>query len=87
MYFGTFGGYHIILSGFDSVVNMPMWKGIGQYGFQYSDSFVLLAYKDGTALRVSDIYEDGLLTDAQIGLLHQCYERYGVEIYHWTWMK
>ena len=87
MYFGTFGGYHIILSGYDATLDMPGWESIGGYGFAYSGPFALLAYKDGTALRVSDVYKDGLLTDAQIGLLHQCYECYGAEIYHWPWMK
>ena len=80
-YYGTFGGYHIILSPKRAAVSMPSSVAIGEYRFEYGDYFKLLAYKDGVAWYLGGVYKNGLLSDEQIGQIYQCYIRYSQEIY------
>ena len=80
-YYGTFGGYYIILSPLKTWSSFKMGKRIGEYEFWYDCSFQLLAYKEGVATPLEEIYEKGKLTDEQIGLIYQFYERYRQEIY------
>ena len=49
--------------------------------FQYPDYFDLFAYKGGKVRPLGEMYEEKLLSDEQIGLIHQCYKRYRQEIY------
>ena len=58
-----------------------MHKRIGEYGFEYQDSFVLFAYKKGEVVELSQLYKDGRITDEQLEKIHQCYERYHQQIY------
>lgn len=80
-YYGTFGGYHIVLSPIVSVGMGEGWRVIGGCYFQYRDSFLLYAYKNGEVRLLSEVYEEGLLNDEQIESLHQCYKRFRQEIY------
>ena len=80
-YYGTFGGYHIVLSPIVSTGMGPGSRSIGDYRFDYGDSFLLYAYKNGKVRLLSEVYEEGLLNDEQIERLHQCYERFRQEIY------
>ena len=80
-YYGTFGGYRIILYPIESMWRWPMHKRIGEYGFEYQDSFVLFAYKKGEVVELSQLYKDGRITDEQLEKIHQCYERYHQQIY------
>lgn len=65
-YYGTFGGYHIIL--------LPV-EGLME------DRNEFYAYKDGIAEPLEEVYESGRLSDEQISKIKQCYERYREEIY------
>ena len=80
-YYGTFGGYHIVMAPIVSVGMGEGWRVIGNYRFTYADSFVLYAYKNGEVRLLSEVYEEGLLNDEQIKNLYQCYKRFGQEIY------
>ena len=80
-YYGTFGGYYIILCPWSSATGMPYQVRIGGYDFTYTDGFWLLAYRDGQTVPLSEVYEEGLISEEQLGKIHQCYEIYINEIY------
>lgn len=80
-YYGTFNGYHIVIAPIVSLVGMPQACVIGDYTFDYLDSFRLFAYQDGMVTPLEEAYKNGILSKEQIGLIHQCYERFNDEIY------
>ena len=80
-YYGTFGGYYIILSPQETMNEDGIVRTIAGYRFKYGDYYDLFAYKNGVARRLEEIYKEGLLDDEKIELIHQCYERYLEEIY------
>ncbi len=80
-YYGTFGGYYIILSPQETMNEDGIVRTIAGYRFKYGDYYDLFAYKNGVARRLEEIYKEGLLDDEMIELIHQCYERYLEEIY------
>jgi len=85
-YYGTVGGYIIVLSPHGRSDRGYAVLDVGNYSFRYSTGFFLLAYKNGSVVPVKDMYEQGFFTDEQIGLMHQCYERYKLEIYpYWEY--
>ena len=87
-YYGTFGGYDIVLAPMFSAGMGEGWRRIGNYSFKYGDSFVLYAYKNGVVRPLSEVYNEGLLDDEQIGLIDRCYERFSNEIYpYWEHFK
>ena len=80
-YYGTFEGYHIVLSPQETMAEESIARTIAGCRFQYPDYFDLFAYKGGKVRPLGEMYEEKLLSDEQIGLIHQCYKRYRQEIY------
>ena len=81
-YYGTFSDYHIVISPRESVLIAGHSIFIAGYTFHIGgDFFLLLAYKDGVAVPVEDLYKKGVLTEEQIGEIYQCCERFKQEIY------
>ena len=81
-YYGTFGGYHIILSPRQAMAALPDRPSvsIGGYTFSYSDIFILFGYKDGKVIPLEELYLNPLSKE-QIGQIYQCYEQYPREVY------
>lgn len=81
-YYGTFEGYHIILSSRETIglAEQTYHYFAGGYSFSYGDPFVLLAYKNGKAIPLEEAYLNPLSKE-QIQQIHQCFERYSQEIY------
>lgn len=80
-YYGTFNGYHIVIAPILSVGATEAYQIVGGHIFSYYDSFRLFAYKDGVLMALEDVFQNDLLNDEQIGVIHQCYERYNEEVY------
>ena len=81
-YYGTFGGYHFVLSSLPTVTG-EYYKiyTFGNYSFDYNGQFWLFAYKDGQVIPLEELYENGVLTDAQIAALYHCYRKYRQQVY------
>ena len=81
-YYGTFNGYHIVISAVGFEINWKYTITIAGCRFSYAcPSFELLACKDGVATPLAEVYERGHLSDEQIKLIYQCYGRYNYQVY------
>ena len=82
-YMGTVGGFHIIMHPIYAVtgISEPSRLKIAGYSFQYPRRIRMYAYRAGRVIRLEDAYNQGLLSDAQILKIYQCYERYNEEVY------
>lgn len=80
-YYGTFGGYHIVLAPIATPIGMPMDRAIEEYRFHWPDSFHIYAYKDGKVMELEDAYELGLISKSQLDMIYQCFEQYNHEVY------
>ena len=80
-YYGTFGGYHIVLAPIHSATGMPQTRVIDGYRFSWTDSFHIYAYKDGKVMKLEDAYELGLISKSQLDMIYQCFEQYNHEVY------
>ena len=82
-YYGTFGGYHIVLAPKRTATgnNMHLAGYGGGYEFSYIGLANIFGCKDGVAVHLHDLYDSGQLSKEQIGEIYQCYERYNQEVY------
>lgn len=81
-YYGTFGGYHIVLAPKRTYTGNTMHGALASgYEFSYIGLFNIFGCKDGVAVYLRDLYDSGQLSEEQIGKIYQCYERYNQEIY------
>ncbi len=82
-YYGTFAGYYIVVTPFYDTAggSIEGHESVGNYTFSFGMQFDMFAYKDGVAVWLNDAYEDGLLSDEQIGQIYQCFKKYNEEVY------
>ena len=80
-YYGTFSGYHIVFVPIQSTHRTDTTLEIGETIFSYADTFRLFAYRNGTLISLEEAYNRGLIDDAQIKQIGQCYERYKYVVY------
>ena len=82
-YYGTFGGYNIVVAFFYDTAGgiITGYESVGSYRFSFGMQFDIFAYRDGVAVWLNDAYEDGVLSDEQIGQIYKCFEKYNEEVY------
>ena len=72
-YYGTENGYIFMF-----IYGMTAVQGrctVGTYEFKSSQSFNLYAYKDGTFHKVTDLYNQGLISDAAVKAMWDTHQR------------
>ena len=83
-YYGTFSGYDIIVSPYPTVIPVSGEIEVGGYVFRRHFAFQILACKHGKAISLNEAYEEGALSEEQIGRIYQCFEYYDEEIYQFN---
>ena len=49
---------------------------VAGYAFTYSNSFVLYVYADGALYKIQEAYDNGIITQEQIGMVHTYHVNY-----------
>jgi hypothetical protein len=81
-YYGTFNGYHIVMSPVDTRPAGRYTITIADCSFVYYASyFEIFAYRNGVAVPLRDVCESGMLDEEEIKMIYQCFEQYNKEIY------
>lgn len=82
-YYGTYNGYTVLFSsGMLCVVSEFQ---IGSYAFKWGSSCSLYAYKDGEFHNLSQVYEDGDLTDDHIEEIAVTHKAYFSQHHNWDY--
>ena len=77
-YYGTYGGYDILYAqGWE--FSGPGKKKIGNFWFEDGHGFELYAYKRGEFFLLSNVYDDGWITDKEVEEIYNLHLRYEKE--------
>ena len=73
-FYGDFGTCVVILS--PGVATAQHTIEVAGYAFTYSNSFVLYVYADGAFYKIQEAYDNGIVTQEQIGMVHTYHVNY-----------